>query len=123
MTLSVEMPVPRPNPKHTHIPIEETDELRATILRLTKENDESHQRLYKVTEKRDNLRYKLRHRQEELAKSQGTTPQETGKRQRIKHGLDTLGSKLSATNRRLKRAIDANKEWEAWWERDAEQES
>lgn len=42
MTLSVEMPVPRPNPKHTHIPIKEANELIATILRLTKENDESH---------------------------------------------------------------------------------
>lgn len=90
MSLSVDMLVSPPEPKPTHIPIEEAEELRATIVKLAKENDESHQRLCKVTAERDDLIYKLLQREKELVESQWTASYEAVKRQRIKYGLDTM---------------------------------
>lgn len=109
------MHVPRLEPKPTHVPIEEADEIRAMIVILTKENDESHQTLCKVTEEKYDFKYKFHQIKEELTISQGNASKETGKIQSIKYDLETLGNKLITRNKQLKKAIDVNKEWEAWW--------
>lgn len=114
------MHVPRPEPKPTRVPIEEADELRAAIVRLTKENDESHQRLCKVTEEKDEFKYKFHQIKEEFTIIQENASKETGKIQRVKYDLETLGSKLIIRNKQLQKVVDVNKEWEAWWKMVAE---
>lgn len=48
MSFIIRAPVPIPEPKITHIPIKEVEELRATITRLGKENEELQLNLQQV---------------------------------------------------------------------------
>jgi hypothetical protein len=40
MTFVTRIPVPPPEPKLTHIPVEEVDELKATMAKLERENED-----------------------------------------------------------------------------------
>lgn len=55
-----EVPIPPPGPKPTHVPIEEAEELNATISKLEKENEELYLRLIQVTHERNELNFNLK---------------------------------------------------------------
>lgn len=67
MSLNIKMLAPLPDPNPTNIPVEEAEELRATIIRLTKENEELHQKLCKAAIDRDEFKYHVGKRNNELS--------------------------------------------------------
>lgn len=86
-------------------------------MRLTKENEELHQKLCNTTSEKSKLEINLGKRDNEIDESEGTASHKARKMQRVKYGLDTLGSELSITNEELRRATKANKDWKAWWDK------
>ena len=52
----IRIPVPLTEPKLTHIPIEEAEELRATIVRLGKENEELQLNLQQITDEKNKIK-------------------------------------------------------------------
>lgn len=59
MPFKIEMIVPIPESKPSHIPIMEANELQAIITKLTKENEELHQKNCKAATNKDELKYHL----------------------------------------------------------------
>ncbi|XP_050908973.1 uncharacterized protein LOC127122721 [Lathyrus oleraceus] len=58
--------VPLPEPRPTHIPIEEAEELRATIARLGKENKELQLNLQQVTNEKNKIKWELERKNAQL---------------------------------------------------------
>lgn len=67
MSFNIKMLVPLPEPKPTHILIDKEKEIRATIAKLTKENEELHQKNCKATTNKYELKYHLGKRNKELS--------------------------------------------------------
>ena len=55
-----------PDPKTTHILIEEAEGLRATIEKLTKENEELQSNLHQVTNEKNEFKWKLERKKTQL---------------------------------------------------------
>lgn len=66
MSFIIRIPVPLPEPKPTHIPIEEVRELKATMARLEKENEELKLKLQQVTNEKNTIKWELERNDVEL---------------------------------------------------------
>lgn len=108
-------------PEPVPISLKEVEALRATIMRLTKENEELHQKLCNTTSEKSKLEINIGKRDNEIDESEGTAFHEAWKIQRVKYGLDTLESELNIRNEELRRATKANKDWKSWWDKAFEQ--
>lgn len=71
MSFNIKMHVTLLDPKPNHILIEEEEELRATIAKVTKENEELHQKLCKAATDKDKFKYRVGKRNKELSESYG----------------------------------------------------
>ncbi|XP_050916624.1 uncharacterized protein LOC127131752 [Lathyrus oleraceus] len=80
--------VPFPESKPTHIPIEEVDELKATMARLEKENEELKLKLQQVTNEKNTMKWELERKDVQLQENVEKFNKEVHKRKKIKVGLE-----------------------------------
>lgn len=84
MTFIIRIPVPLPEPKLTHIPIEEAKELRATIAKLGKENEELHLNLQQVIDDKNKIKWELERKNVQLQANKEKFNKEEHKRKKLK---------------------------------------
>ncbi|XP_050876566.1 uncharacterized protein LOC127080282 [Lathyrus oleraceus] len=81
-------PVPLPEPKLTHIPIEEVDELKTTMAKLERENEELKLRLQQVINEKNTIKWELERKDVQLQAHVEKFNKEEHKRKKIKVGLE-----------------------------------
>lgn len=90
------------SPETTHIPIEEVEELKATISKLEKENEEWYLRLDWVIHDRNELIFNLKQREKQLGQSEETIEDEGKERKRVGEFLSGVGLDLIQQNQELR---------------------
>lgn len=110
MDFSIETPIKPQTPEKTHVPIYEANDLKATISKLNKENEELQLNLNQVTLERNGLRFNLKKKEEKLNKSEEVVEVEMIKRKRVGECLAWAGSGLDVQNKRLDEALKINRE-------------
>ena len=104
MPFKIETPGPLPEPKPTHVPIEEAEGLRASLEKLTKENEELLKNLHLITNEKNEFKWKLERNKAQLQVNVEKVDKEEYKRKRVKHGLDQADSCLNTVKSQLKKA-------------------
>lgn len=102
----IRVSVPLPEPKLTHIPIEEVNEFKGTMAKLEKENEELKLKLQQVTNEKNTMKWELERKDVKLQENVEKFNKEEHKRKKIKVGLeqanlclDTLKGQLRQTRK------------------------
>ncbi|KAI5402314.1 hypothetical protein KIW84_050069 [Lathyrus oleraceus] len=66
MPFVIRTPIPLPEPKLTHVPIEEMEELKTTMAKLEKENEELQTKLQQTTNEKNNMKWELERKEAQL---------------------------------------------------------
>lgn len=101
LPFNCEVPIPPQAHEPTHVPIQEAEELKATITKLEKENEEIHPRLKEVTSEINKLRFNLGQKEKQLGESEEATIEERDKRKRFKHCLEGTSLDLDHRNQEI----------------------
>ncbi|XP_050889669.1 uncharacterized protein LOC127094956 [Lathyrus oleraceus] len=115
MPFKIEMFGPLPESKPTHVPIEEAEGLRASLEKLTRENEELLKNLHLITNEKNEFKWKLERNKAQLQVNVEKVDKEEYKRKRVKHGLDQADSCLNTVKSQLKKAERDCREKEKWW--------
>ena len=62
----IQTPIPLPEPKLTHVPIEEMEELKTTMAKLEKENEELQIKLQQTINEKNNMKWELERKEAQL---------------------------------------------------------
>ncbi|XP_050889226.1 uncharacterized protein LOC127094432 [Lathyrus oleraceus] len=105
MPFVIRAPVPLPEPKLTHVPIEEVEELKTTMAKLEKENEELQIKLQQTINEKNTMKWELERKEAQLQAHVEKFKKEEHKRKNIKvgleqvdHCLDTLKESLRQDN-------------------------
>ncbi|XP_050890672.1 uncharacterized protein LOC127096093 [Lathyrus oleraceus] len=115
MPFIIRINVPLPEPKLTHIPIEESEELRSTIARLGKENEELQLNLQQVTDEKNKIKWELERKNAQLQENKEKVDKEEHKRKKVKVGIDKVDLCLDTIKDQFKQARNECQKNEHWW--------
>ncbi|KAI5381499.1 hypothetical protein KIW84_UN0680 [Lathyrus oleraceus] len=88
MPFVIQTPIPLPVPKLTHVPIEEMEELKATMAKLEKENEELQIKLQQTINEKNNMKWELERKEAQLQAHVEKFNKEEHKIKKIKVGLE-----------------------------------
>ncbi|KAI5388637.1 hypothetical protein KIW84_074350 [Lathyrus oleraceus] len=88
MSFVIRTPIPLPEPKLTHVPIEEMEELKTTMAKLEKENEELQTKLQQTINEKNNMKWELDRKEAQLQAYVEKFNKEEHKRKKIKVGLE-----------------------------------
>lgn len=115
MPFIIRVPLPLPEPKLTHIPIQEVEELRATIARLRKENEELQLNLQQVTDEKTKIKWELERKCAQLQENKEKFNKEKHKRKKVKVGIEQANLCLDTIKDQLKKVHNECQNIEHWW--------
>lgn len=98
----IRIAMPLPEHKLTHIPIEEAEELRATIARLGKENEELQLNLQQVTDEKNKMKWELERKNAQLQVNKEKFNKEEHKRKKVKVCIEKVDLCLDTIKDQLK---------------------
>ncbi|XP_050908879.1 uncharacterized protein LOC127122616 [Lathyrus oleraceus] len=88
MSFVIRAPVPLPEPKLTHVSIEEVEELKTTMAKLEKENEELKIKLRQIINEKNTMKWELERKDAQLQARVEKFNKEEHKRKKIKVGLE-----------------------------------
>ncbi|XP_050889332.1 uncharacterized protein LOC127094554 [Lathyrus oleraceus] len=115
MSFVIRAPVPLPEPKLTHVPIEEMEELKTTVAKLEKENEELQIKLQQTINEKNNMKWELERKEEQLQAHVEKFNKEEHKRKKTKVGLEQADHCLDTLKGQLRRAHKECQDNERWW--------
>ncbi|XP_050900088.1 uncharacterized protein LOC127106830 [Lathyrus oleraceus] len=90
MPFVIRTPIPLPEPKLTHVPIEEMEELKTTMAKLERENEELQIKLQQTINEKNNMKWELERKEAQLQAHVEKFNKEEHKRKKIKVGLEQV---------------------------------
>ncbi|XP_050915055.1 uncharacterized protein LOC127130012 [Lathyrus oleraceus] len=96
--------VPLPEPKLTHIPFEEVDELKTTMEKLERENEELKLKLQQLINEKNTMKWELERKDVQLQANVEKFNKEEHKRKKIKVGLEQADLCLDTLKGQLRKA-------------------
>ncbi|KAI5396864.1 hypothetical protein KIW84_062915 [Lathyrus oleraceus] len=115
MPFVIRMPIPLPEPKLTHVPIEEMEELKATMAKLEKENEELQTKLQQTINEKNNMKWELERKEAQLQAHVEKFNKEEHKRKKIKMGLEQADHCLDTLKGQLRQTQKECQDNEHWW--------
>ncbi|KAI5424663.1 hypothetical protein KIW84_030740 [Lathyrus oleraceus] len=115
MPFVIRTPIPLPEPKLTHVPIEEMEELKATMAKLEKENEELQMKLQQTINEKNNMKWELERKEAQLQAHVEKFNKEEHKRKKIKVGLEQADHCLDTLKGQLRQAQKECQDNERWW--------
>ncbi|KAI5403467.1 hypothetical protein KIW84_050875 [Lathyrus oleraceus] len=104
MPFVIRTPIPLPEPKLTHVPIEEMEELKTTMAKLEKENEELQTKLQQTINEKNNMKWELERKEAQLQAHVEKFNKEEHKRKKIKVGLEQADHCLDTLKGQLRQA-------------------
>ncbi|KAI5437894.1 hypothetical protein KIW84_023859 [Lathyrus oleraceus] len=101
MPFVIRKPIPLPEPKLTHVPIEEMEELKNTMAKLEKENEELQTKLQQTINEKNNMKWELERKEAQLQAHVEKFNKEEHKRKKIKVGLEQANHYLDTLKGQL----------------------
>ncbi|KAI5399784.1 hypothetical protein KIW84_064929 [Lathyrus oleraceus] len=111
----IRTPIPLPEPKLTHVPIEEMEELKTTMAKLEKENEELQTKLQQTINEKNNMKWELERKEAQLQAHVEKFNKEEHKRKKIKVGLEQADHCLDTLKGQLRQAQKECQDNERWW--------
>ncbi|KAI5402269.1 hypothetical protein KIW84_050040 [Lathyrus oleraceus] len=108
-------PIPLPEPKLTHVPIEEMEELKTTMAKLEKENEELQTKIQQTINEKNNMKWELERKEAQLQAHVEKFNKEEHKRKKIKVGLEQADHCLDTLKGQLRQAQKECQDNERWW--------
>ncbi|KAI5384513.1 hypothetical protein KIW84_071495 [Lathyrus oleraceus] len=115
MPFVIRTPIPLPEPKLTHVPIEEMEELKTTMAKLEKENEELQTKLQQTINEKNNMKWELERKEAQLQAHVEKFNKEEHKRKKIKVGLEQADHCLDTLKGQLRQAQKECQDNERWW--------
>ncbi|KAI5445919.1 hypothetical protein KIW84_013954 [Lathyrus oleraceus] len=111
----IRTPIPLPEPKLTHVPIEEMEELKTAMAKLEKENEELQTKLQQTINEKNNMKWELERKDAQLQAHVEKFNKEEHKIKRIKMGLEQADHCLDTLKGQLRQAQKECQDNERWW--------
>ncbi|KAI5387078.1 hypothetical protein KIW84_073291 [Lathyrus oleraceus] len=115
MPFVIRTPIPLPEPKLTHVPIEEMEELKTTVAKLEKENEELQTKLQQTINEKNNMKWELERKEAQLQAHVEKFNKEEHKRKKIKVGLEQADHCLDTLKGQLRQTQKECQDNERWW--------
>ncbi|KAI5393885.1 hypothetical protein KIW84_060837 [Lathyrus oleraceus] len=115
MPFVIRTPIPLPEPKLTHVLIEEVEELKTTMAKLKKENENLKIKLQQVINEKNTMKWELERKDAQLQAHMEKFNKEEHKRKKIKVGLEQADHCLDTLKGQLRRAQKECQDNEHWW--------
>ncbi|KAI5403843.1 hypothetical protein KIW84_051118 [Lathyrus oleraceus] len=115
MPFVIRTPIPLPEPKLTHVPIEELEELKTIMAKLEKENEELQTKLQQTINEKNNMKWDLERKEAQLQAHVEKFNKEEHKRKKIKVGLEQADHCLDTLKGQLRQARKECQDNERWW--------
>ncbi|XP_050890084.1 uncharacterized protein LOC127095441 [Lathyrus oleraceus] len=115
MSFVIRTPIPLPEPKLTHVPIEEMEELKTAMAKLEKENEELQIKLQQTINEKNNMKWDLERKEAQLQAHVEKFNKEEHKRNKIKVGLEQADHCLDTLKGQLRQAQKECQDNERWW--------
>ncbi|KAI5384360.1 hypothetical protein KIW84_071392 [Lathyrus oleraceus] len=115
MPFVIRTPIPLPEPKLTHVPTEEMEELKTAMAKLEKENEELQTKLQQTINEKNNMKWGLERKEAQLQAHVEKFNKEEHKRKKIKVGLEQDDHYLDTLKGQLRQAQKECQDNERWW--------